>query len=125
MVDVDPPAGLVTGMVLEIQGIDSWILSPSWGTSVLVVILGREGEGIEVGSGSRKFHPRNGGDFTLQSQGLNGRRPVHDSVVFRSRGKFNMFGCQVDQAIRCSTNIITTGGGMVMEVGAYPASRVN
>ena len=38
--------------------------------------------------------------------------------------KFDMFSCQVDYAVGSPANIVTTGGGVIVEIRAHPTCSI-
>ena len=91
MIDVDPSGGVVTRVVAEVEGVDPWVLGPSWGPAVLMMGFGSERKGIEVCSGTGQFHSGNGGNFLFQPQRPYGRSPIHDAVVLRGGSELDVF----------------------------------
>ena len=120
---MNPSVGVMPGMIFQVQGVDPGVFDPLGGSVILMMVLGGEGKGVQVGSRARQFHSGDCRYFAFQAKAFDVGSPVHDPVVFGGGGEFNVFGRQIDESIRGSANIVSAGGGVIVKVGAYPTGR--
>ena len=72
-----------------------------------------------------KFQSHNSAEVISEAELPDVRCPVVDSVVLGGGGKFDVLGGEIDDAVIRPALVIAAGSGVVVEIGADPAGRLD